>query len=715
MRKLGHAGLCLIAVIACGCEGQIGDGSAGGAGGELSTGEARGSGGAAAAATACETAADCDDAIACTDDRCDAATGSCMHDPLDADGDGHAAIECVDADGEALGADCDDDALLRGPDQAEICDGLDNDCDGAVDEDATDIPWYADADLDGFGGETVVEDSCLPVPGASPMATDCDDDDRTRNPGATEACSGADDDCDGAVDELGVCDDPPPADAGTMQPCGGGAVNACDGCGTLAIAPGTLCGACEFDVYVCDGPDATACGGDTVGNACGGCDVLADQPGASCGRCGLDAFVCDGASSTVCDGDTAGNACGGCATLSGDPGDACGSCGLDAYACDGTEAVSCDGDTAGNVCGGCDVLGGQPGDACGRCGLDSYGCQGQDLTCDGDTAGNACGGCGGLPNDPGYSCGRCGLDSYACDGAEAVACDGDTAGNACGGCGGLSNDPGYACGRCGLDSYACDGTEAVLCDGDTADNACGGCNPLGNAPGSACGQCGLDSYVCNGPEAVACSGDTAGNACGGCQNLAEPPGNACGPCGLDSLICVTDDATACDGRTYGNGCYPPEDVPDEPYFDSVAMWDPAWVAFEEEVLVLVNQHRAAGADCGSEGSFGSALPLDFDPRLRGAARLHSLDMYERQFFAHTNPDGVDPFERMTAAGYNWNAAGENIAGGYVSPADVVDGWMNSDGHCSNIMSPSFTEIGIGYHPGGGDYRRMWTQVFGRQP
>ena len=69
---------------------------------------------------------------------------------------------------------------------------------------------------------------------------------------------------------------------------------------------------------------------------------------------------------------------------------------------------------------------------------------------------------------------------------------------------------------------------------------------------------------------------------------------------------------------------------------------------------------------------------------------------------------------MINAGYDFFAAGENIAGGYYTPADVMDGWMQSDGHCANIMSTSFTEIGLGYHPGGGDYTRLWTQVFGRQ-
>lgn len=105
-----------------------------------------------------------------------------------------------------------------------------------------------------------------------------------------------------------------------------------------------------------------------------------------------------------------------------------------------------------------------------------------------------------------------------------------------------------------------------------------------------------------------------------------------------------------------------------------------------------------------------------NPQLRCSARLHSLDMYERNFFDHTAPDGSDPGDRMAAAGYSGSTWGENIAMGQTSPAQVVDGWMNSDGHCANIMRSQYTEIGIGYHPGnqsgGWMSRNYWTQNFG---
>ena len=150
-----------------------------------------------------------------------------------------------------------------------------------------------------------------------------------------------------------------------------------------------------------------------------------------------------------------------------------------------------------------------------------------------------------------------------------------------------------------------------------------------------------------------------------------------------------------------------------PYCIQVKNWDAGWVEFENEVLALTNQERAAGANCHSEGVFGPANPLSLDILLRCAARNHSYDMAERDFFAHTNPDGYDPFDRIDETGYLWVGAGENIAAGSPTPADVISGWMGSDGHCANIMRPGYTELGVGYYMQPVDtYRHYWTQAFG---
>src|SRR6185436_6715944 len=87
------------------------------------------------------------------------------------------------------------------------------------------------------------------------------------------------------------------------------------------------------------------------------------------------------------------------------------------------------------------------------------------------------------------------------------------------------------------------------------------------------------------------------------------------------------------------------------------------------------------------------------------------------FFDHTNLAGKDPFQRMMDAGYVGFTMGENIAMGQQTPEEVVDGWLDSDGHCRNIMDPSFKEIGVGYWEGAAQNQffngnKLWTQNFG---
>lgn len=160
------------------------------------------------------------------------------------------------------------------------------------------------------------------------------------------------------------------------------------------------------------------------------------------------------------------------------------------------------------------------------------------------------------------------------------------------------------------------------------------------------------------------------------------------------------------------GLPPPVDVPDNAYCVAVGDWDPGWAQLELDVLALVNQVRATGADCHSKGMFAATGPLTMSPALRCAARKHSADMAARNFFDHTNPDGELPWDRMGKAGYgNYSNAGENIAAGSPDAQGTMNQWLGSDGHCANIMSPNFQEIGVGYSPGG-QYGHLWTQVFG---
>ena len=192
----------------------------------------------------------------------------------DADGDGYgdpaaAQTACEQPSGAvADGTDCDDADADSFPGAPERCDGLDNDCDGDVDEEVT-TTWYADADGDGHGDAASPLDSCDPPSGYVDDATDCDDADAGVHPGATELCNGVDDDCDGDVDEEAAdastfyadadgdgYGDEATTDTGCEAPSGYVAVGAgdpfdCDD-GDAAVNPGAteLCNGVDDD---CDG------------------------------------------------------------------------------------------------------------------------------------------------------------------------------------------------------------------------------------------------------------------------------------------------------------------------------------------------------------------------------------------------------------------------------------------------------------------------------
>ena len=150
-------------------------------------------------------------------------------------------------------------------------------------------------------------------------------------------------------------------------------------------------------------------------------------------------------------------------------------------------------------------------------------------------------------------------------------------------------------------------------------------------------------------------------------------------------------------------------VPNIDYCADVLDWSPEWQAFEEEVVVLTNEIRAQGTTCGGD-VYPPVPPVTMQRNLRCSSRVHSKDMMERDYFAHDNPDGEDPGVRIANADYPWMSYGENIAYLYASPAEVVEGWHQSPGHCRNMMSDWFDEIGVGIYDGGtGIY---WTQNFG---
>jgi uncharacterized protein YkwD len=126
-------------------------------------------------------------------------------------------------------------------------------------------------------------------------------------------------------------------------------------------------------------------------------------------------------------------------------------------------------------------------------------------------------------------------------------------------------------------------------------------------------------------------------------------------------------------------------------------------------LQLVNDVRARGTHCGDE-LFGPAPPVTLSGTLAGVAVGHANDMAEKNYFEHVDPAGQSPADRVRAVGYSEKLVGENIAYGPKSVEEVVQGWLDSPGHCENIMDPRFVEMGIGLAPGHVKRGLYWVQV-----
>ncbi len=120
-------------------------------------------------------------------------------------------------------------------------------------------------------------------------------------------------------------------------------------------------------------------------------------------------------------------------------------------------------------------------------------------------------------------------------------------------------------------------------------------------------------------------------------------------------------------------------------------------AYEQEVVRLVNAQRAQNG----------LKPLAENWELSRVARYKSADMAGKRYFSHESPTYGSPYQMMRNFGISFRSAGENIAYGQRTPAAVVGAWMNSSGHRANILSSSYTQIGVGYHEAG----NYWTQMF----
>ncbi len=119
--------------------------------------------------------------------------------------------------------------------------------------------------------------------------------------------------------------------------------------------------------------------------------------------------------------------------------------------------------------------------------------------------------------------------------------------------------------------------------------------------------------------------------------------------------------------------------------------------YVKQVIDLTNAQRSK-----------NGLPaLKSDSQLSGVAQKKSVDMQQNNYFSHTSPTYGSPFDMMRDFGVTYKSAGENIAQGQRTPQEVVNAWMNSEGHRKNILSANFTHIGVGYEKAG----NHWTQMF----
>ena len=178
-----------------------------------------------------------------------------------------------------------------------------------------------------------------------------------------------------------------------------------------------------------------------------------------------------------------------------------------------------------------------------------------------------------------------------------------------------------------------------------------------------------------------------------------------------------EDTTGNTGTEPGNTTTKPDDTATNPGNTTTTPADPkgndttsntdsntgnsaALGTYEQQVVDLVNQERAAAG----------LSALKVNTKLSAVAEKKAEDMAVNNYFSHTSPTYGSPFDMMKQFGISYTSAGENIAMGQKTPADVMNGWMNSSGHRANILNTSYTEIGVGYvtNSNGTGY---WVQEF----
>ncbi len=131
----------------------------------------------------------------------------------------------------------------------------------------------------------------------------------------------------------------------------------------------------------------------------------------------------------------------------------------------------------------------------------------------------------------------------------------------------------------------------------------------------------------------------------------------------------------------------------------------------QRVLQLTNEARSQARRCGRR-KFSATTPLQHAAVLDRAALAHAQDMAAHNFLGHKASDASMPDERATRAGYTWSAIAENVAAGQTSAEEVVNTWLESPGHCANLMNPRYSDSGVAYAVDpASDMGIYWAQTY----
>lgn len=249
--------------------------------------------------------------------------------------------------------------------------------------------------------------------------------------------------------------------------------------------------------------------------------------------------------------------------------------------------------------------------------------------------------------------------------------------------------PGQEC-SCDADCASTEGSRAICAGGICMAQGSASCSTSGSSA-----ECPSGMRCWNGRGLPICYPDCDAYSCaGGCD-----ADGSCVP--RQGQNCYQACGTLCGlaGQPPGEGGDPQPDPvdPQEPQGDCGS-------TTETEQFRLMNQDRIQNG----------LSPLDCHQGLVDVAHDYSQAMAQQGFFSHTDPQGRQPWDRVSAAGISgWRSVGENIAYGQRTPAEVQQGWMDSPGHRANILNTGYTHIGVGAYNHNGTW--YWTQVFAQFP